>query len=84
MPNRQNWSRHIAEVIRSRHYTWLGEGLSEESLRDALATMTTNILHICRREGIDVEAFLESCVTQCDAEEQASHSDDRLILEATH
>lgn len=71
MPSRENWSRHVRDIIRSRHYTWIGEGLGGQPLNDALAAMLTDIIHICRHEGISFENLVTQCQARCDAEEQA-------------
>src|SRR5262249_58499845 len=34
--SRVRWDRHVDQVIRSQHYTWLGEGLAGEPLSSAL------------------------------------------------
>ena len=38
MSGRRNseWSQHIDQIIRSRHYTWLAEGLGGEEPESAL------------------------------------------------
>jgi hypothetical protein len=58
------WSRHIDQIIRSGHYTWLAEGLGGEQLESALMNITTDIMHICSRQGIDWETLVGKSYTQ--------------------
>lgn len=55
---RENWSRHVEGIIRSRRYTWLGEGLSGREIPDAMTQIMTDVMHICDREGISLEELL--------------------------
>lgn len=66
---RADWSRHIDQIIRSRHYTWIGEGLGGEPLETALVDITTDLMHICRREGISWEYVLSEAARQFEQEE---------------
>jgi len=66
---RERWSRQVDQVIRSRHYTWLGEGLGGESLPEALSCMLTDIMHICKRQDISFAELLESCQERFKQEE---------------
>lgn len=67
--NRADWSTHVDRVIRSQHYTWLGEGLSGEPLERALADIAADMMHICAREGISWESLLERGHAQFEREE---------------
>ncbi len=67
--SRADWSRHIDQVIRSRRYTWLAEGLGGEPLEPALVNITTDIMHICQREGVDWEALLRKSRANFEREE---------------
>lgn len=51
--DRGNWSREIDAVIRSRHYTWLPAGLDGQPADSAMATLVADIMHFCKREGIN-------------------------------
>ena len=67
--NRSDWSRHIEGVIRSQHYTRLGEGLGGEPFEQALANITTDIMHICQRQGIPWDVLLDRSQAQYEQEE---------------
>ena len=67
---RANWAHHIDQIIRSKHYTWLGEGLAGEPLETALIEMTADIMHMCRRQGISWEHVVERSRKQFFREEQ--------------
>ena len=66
---REGWSEHIDQIIRSKHYTWLGEGLAGEALPEALACMLTDIMHICKRQNLSFDDLLDACRKQFVAEE---------------
>ena len=68
---RHNWYRKIADVIRSRRYTWLGEGLGGDPVDEAMVTLTTDVMHICKRQGIDIGWLLEQSKAKFEQEEQA-------------
>jgi hypothetical protein len=67
---RNAWSHHIDQIIRSRHYTWLGLGLGGEPVEDALVTLTADIMHICKRRGISFEELIEQSRAKFEQEEQ--------------
>jgi len=56
---RVNWSRHIDQILRSRHYTWLAEGLGGDSPQAALTEITADAMHMCQRAGLSWEQILE-------------------------
>ncbi len=66
---RDDWSRHIDEIIRSKHYTWLGLGLGGEPVEDALVTLVADIMHICKRRGISFEELIEQSRAKFEEEE---------------
>jgi hypothetical protein len=68
---RADWSRHIDQIIRSRHYTWIAEGLGGEPLETALVDITTDLMHICCREGISWEYVLSEAARQYEQEEES-------------
>lgn len=70
---RREWSRHIDQVLRSQHYSWLAEGLSGAPLEEALINITADIMHICKRQGIEWESLLDKSQTQFEEEEVARH-----------
>lgn len=67
--NRTDWSRHIDQIRRSQHYTWLGEGLAGAPPREALLEILADIRHLCRREGLSWDELVEDSATLCDREE---------------
>lgn len=69
--NRTDWARHIDQIIRSQHYTWLAEGLAGEPPKEAVVEIVTNLMHLCKREGLSWEAVVEQSLAQCEREEYA-------------
>jgi hypothetical protein len=67
--NRDGWDRRIDQVIRSQHYTWLGEGLAGQPLSQALTDMVTDIMHICVRQGTSWENLVTRSRAQFEREE---------------
>lgn len=59
LSNRRHWSRHIDQIHRSHHYTWLGEGLGGESPERAITVMLADLRHLCDREGISWDRVVE-------------------------
>lgn len=68
---RRNWYRKIADVIRSRHYTWLGQGLSGAPVEEAMVALTTDVMHVCKRQGIDINWLIAQSRAEFEQEEQA-------------
>lgn len=73
---RASWDRHVDQVIRSQHYTWLGEGLAGEIPQIALADILTDLMHICARQGISWEDLAARSRVQFEREEadMAAHA----------
>ncbi len=71
MSQRQNWSRHVDDIIRSRHYTWIGEGLGGMPPQEALQEILTDLIHICHRTDISFDDLLADCQSRCEEEEEA-------------
>lgn len=67
--NRDNWDRHVDQIIRSQHYTWLGEGLAGEAPNAALTDILTDIMHICTRQGMSWENLVARSRAQFEREE---------------
>jgi hypothetical protein len=67
--SRVNWDHHVDEIVRSQHYTWIGEGLGGEPLGEALTDMMADIMHICRREAISWEKLVARSRAQFEREE---------------
>ncbi|MEO8493853.1 MAG: hypothetical protein ABI614_02200 [Planctomycetota bacterium] len=74
MPNqlRRNWYRKIADVIRSRHYTWLGLGLGGAPVDEAMVTLTADVMHVCKQQGIDINWLIEQSKAKFEQEERAA------------
>jgi hypothetical protein len=66
---RGDWSRHIDQVIRSKHYTWIAEGFAGASVETALVSITTDLMHMCRRAGLRWEDLVAQSQRLCDNEE---------------
>ena len=73
--NRDNsWDRHVDQIIRSQHYTWLAEGLGGQPLSIALTDIMTDIMHICARQGMSWDNLVSRSRAQFEREEaQVSH-----------
>jgi hypothetical protein len=67
--NRAQWNERVDQVIRSRHYTWLGEGLGGEVPAVALGDILTDVMHICARQGIRWEDLVSRSRAEFEAEE---------------
>lgn len=71
MVARQNWPQRIEGIIRSRHYTWIGDGLAGDAIPDALTQIVADAMHICRREGIDWQSIVEDGRRQFEEESRS-------------
>lgn len=65
-----DWPRHIDQILRSRHYTWLGEGYGGQPVPEALVSITTDILHLCHRAGLSVEELVRQSRERFEKEER--------------
>jgi hypothetical protein len=74
--HRRNWYRRIVDVIRSRHYTWLGLGLGGAPVDEAMVTLTADVMHICKREGIDIDWLIAQSKAKFEQEERAGANGD--------
>lgn len=66
---RDNWSHHIDQILRSKHYTWLAEGLGGAPVDEALVAITADLMHICHRAGLSWEQLEARSQTLCEREE---------------
>lgn len=66
---RADWSRNIEQVLRSKHYTWLAEGLGGAPVEEALVAITADLMHICHRAGLSWEQLEARSQTLCEREE---------------
>ena len=67
---RLHWSRHIDQMIRSNRYNRIGEGLAGAPLDEALVEITTDVMHLCKREGIEWESVLKRAQALYEREER--------------
>lgn len=67
--DRSDWLKHVREVVRSRHYTWLPSGLGGEDVESGMTWLIADIMHVCRLSGISFEAVYERARQQFELEE---------------
>ena len=67
--DRQHWLHPVKETVPSRHYTWLPQGLGGESVEDAMAYLTTDIMHVCKSAGISFDDVLDQARQRFEQEE---------------
>lgn len=67
--SRADWYRHIEQVLRSKHYTWIAEGLGGAPLEEALVAITADLMHICNRSGLSWEDLAARGQLLCEREE---------------
>lgn len=72
--SRTHWKEHIDDVVRSRHYTWLPEGLGGQPVDVAMSCLVTDILHVCRRTGTPWEKVLAEATARFAEEEKELES----------
>lgn len=65
-----DWSYRIEQVTRSKHYTWLGEGLGGLPAEEAMVRLTADVMHICRHEGIAWNQIVQRGQKQFEREER--------------
>jgi hypothetical protein len=56
---REDWLNGVDDVIRSRHDTWISQGLGGVPVDEAMSWLVADIMHICRRAGVDWEDVLK-------------------------
>ncbi len=66
---RADWFRHIEQILRSKHYTWIAEGLGGAPVDEALVAITTDLMHICHRAGLSWEELAARSQQLCEREE---------------
>ena len=69
--SRTDWSRHIDQILRSKHYTWIAEGLGGVPVKEALVSITTDLMHMCHRSGVSWEQLVAESSRICEQEESA-------------
>lgn len=75
--DRKNWLEEVDAVIRSRHYTWLPEGLGGEPVDVAMTYMLTDIMHICQRTAVSFDQVLEIARKKFREEERTEQQGER-------
>lgn len=66
---RDNWSHHIDQILRSKHYTWITEGLGGAPLDEAMVAIAADLMHICHRAGLSWEDLTARSQQLCEREE---------------
>ena len=66
---RPDWFRHIEQVLRSKHYTRIAEGLAGAPVDEALVAITADLMHICHRAGLSWEELAARSQRLCEREE---------------
>ncbi len=61
---RQNWATHVNRILRSRHYTWIGDGLAGHKVDQALARILVDTMHMCRRENLEFDTVMADSMRQ--------------------
>jgi hypothetical protein len=67
--SRGDWSHHIDQILRSKHYTWIAEGLGGRPLDAALVSITTDLMHMCQRSGLSWDQIVAESERLCADEE---------------
>ena len=71
---RGDWSRHIDQILRSKHYTWIAEGLGGRPLDAALVSITTDLMHMCQRSGLSWDQIVAESERLCADEETSGRA----------
>ena len=66
---RPDWSRHIEQVLRSKHYTRIAEGLAGAPVDEALVAIAADLMHICHRSGLSWDELATRGQLLCEREE---------------
>lgn len=82
--NRKHWLHHGKQVIRSRHYTWLPQGLGGEPVEEAMTYLATDIMHICKLANFPVDRVLDRARRKFDEEEAAEFPAAASTVEMAH
>jgi hypothetical protein len=67
--SRADWFRQIEQILRSKHYTWIAEGLAGAPVEEALVAITTDLMHICHRSGLSWEELADRSQQMFEREE---------------
>ncbi len=66
---RENWSRHIDQILRSKHYTWIAEGLGGAPAEEAMVAIVADLMHMCHRTGVSWDDLVGRSQRLCEHEE---------------
>lgn len=81
---RKHWLHHVKEVVRSRHYTWLPQGLGGESVEEAMTWLATDVMHICKLAGVPLERVMDRARLRFAKEETAQFPVAATAVEIPH
>lgn len=68
MNERRNWQQRVRNVIRSRHYQWLAECRDGDPVEDVVRDVATDLMHICREQGLSWDDLLAQARRQFEVE----------------
>lgn len=71
--DRSDWLEHVQSVVRSRHYTWLPEGLGGEPVDEAMCYLIADVMHVCKMSGISWDDVLAKGAARFQKEEAEFH-----------
>ncbi|MBI1312210.1 hypothetical protein GC176_13045 [bacterium] len=63
------WQHRIEEIIRSRHYTWIAEGLGGDEVSVALQQILSDAMHVAHHAGLDWDNIYQAAQQQFEQEE---------------
>lgn len=63
------WLRRIEEIIRSRHYTWIAEGLGGDDVPDAIQQILADTMHLAHHAGLNWDEVYTAAREQFEKEE---------------
>ena len=66
-----HWVRQIEEIIRSRHYTWIAEGLGGNEVPEAVRQLLVNTMRLAHHAGLDWNDMYAAARQQFECEERA-------------
>jgi hypothetical protein len=81
--DRSDWSEHVESVVRSRHYTWLPEGLGDEPVDEAMAYIVADVMHVCKMPVSLGKTSWPAAVTASTAKKRNSTLDPPACLSGT-
>lgn len=70
---RSHWFEHVRDIVRSRHYTWMAEGLGGAPIDVAMRQLLTDIHHVCDMADIPFDDVLAESREQYENEQAELH-----------